>query len=140
METPNALPAIRQTLVMQAPVEKVWSAVATSEGIAAWFMPNDFRPELGYEFHLDAGPFGRSPCRVTELDPPTKLSFRWGQDWTVTFLLRAVEEGKTEFTLIHDGWVEGAQTEFGEPHDIVRDRMNGGWVGLVAKLGQLVEA
>lgn len=44
--TQGTLPDIRQTLVLNAPIQKVWDAVATSEGIAAWFMPNDFRAQL----------------------------------------------------------------------------------------------
>jgi uncharacterized protein YndB with AHSA1/START domain len=136
----NTLPDIRQTLVMNAPIEKVWAAVATSEGIAAWFMPNDFQPELGYEFHLDAGPFGHSPCKVTELDPPNRLAFEWGKDWSISFELKPLDGGKTEFTLIHGGWDPDKVTEFGQTHAVVRERMAGGWVGLVQKLAQFVEA
>jgi len=132
------LPDIRRHHLFNAPIAKVWEAVATSEGIAAWFMPNDFKPELGYEFHLNAGPYGMSPCKVTELDPPNKLSFTWGHTWTLTFEL-AERDGKTEFTLIHGGWAAEGQTEFGEPHDVVRERMAGGWVGLTEKLGRYVE-
>lgn len=130
---------IRQTLVFKAPVQKVWAAVSTSEGIAAWFMPNDFQPIEGHEFHLEAGPFGKSPCKVTEIDPPNRLSFKWGQDWTLTFEL--VEQGdQTEFTLIHGGWDADKVTEFGETHALVRERMSQGWIGLVSKLTTYVEA
>ncbi|MFE4571902.1 SRPBCC family protein [Paenibacillus chitinolyticus] len=137
--TPNTLPDIRQTQLFNAPIQKVWNAVATSEGIAAWFMPNDFLPELGYEFHLEAGPFGKSPCKVTELDPPNRLSFRWGKDWTLTFELADLD-GRTEFTLIHAGWDPEKVTEFGQSHAEVRERMSGGWVGLVEALRKQVEA
>lgn len=134
----NTLPDIRQTLLLNAPIQKVWNAVATSEGIAAWFMPNDFRPELGYEFHLEAGPFGKSPCKVTELDPPNRLSFAWGKDWTLTFEL-VQRDGKTEFTLIHGGWDPDKVTEFGEAHTIVRERMAEGWAKMPLKLVAYVE-
>ncbi|AJY74051.1 SRPBCC family protein [Paenibacillus beijingensis] len=137
--TQEALPDIRKTQIFKAPIGKVWDAVATSEGIAIWFMPNDFQPEPGYEFHLNAGPFGMSPCKVTELDPPNRLSFRWGKDWTLTFELKALGD-QTEFTLIHSGWNAASVTEAGESHAIVRDRMNQGWAGLVTKLGAFVEA
>lgn len=130
---------IKQTLVLNASIQKVWDAVATAEGIATWFMPNDFQPIEGYEFHLEAGPFGKSPCKVTVVDPPYKLSFNWGKDWVLTFELVALE-GTTEFTLIHSGWDADSVTEFGETHAIVRDRMANGWVGLVDKLRKLVEA
>jgi len=139
-EHAETLPDIRQTLELNAPIQKVWSAVATSEGIAAWFMPNNFQPELGYEFHLEAGPFGQSLCKVTELNPPYRLSFNWDKDWTITFELKELGEGKTEFTLIHGGWDADKATAFGEKHSIVRDRMAGGWVKLVQSLGTYVDA
>ncbi|TMV48990.1 SRPBCC domain-containing protein [Paenibacillus mesophilus] len=136
--TSDTLPDIRQTVLLNAPIQKVWDAVATAEGIAAWFMPNDFKPELGYEFELQAGPFGNSPCKVTELDPPRRLSFTWAKDWTLTFEL-AEREGKTEFTLTHGGWNPDVVTEFGETHRVVRERMSQGWVGIVQKLASHVE-
>lgn len=135
---PNTLPDIRQTLVFNAPIQKVWTAVSTAEGITAWFMPNNFQPIEGYEFHLDAGPFGKSPCKVTEVSPPNRLSFEWGRDWSLTFELK--EQGdQTEFTLIHAGWNAEQVTEFGETHELVRERMGQGWVGLVGKLAAYVE-
>ncbi|CAM3931587.1 SRPBCC domain-containing protein [Cohnella lubricantis] len=136
----NALPAIRQTQLLNAPIAKVWPAVATAEGIAAWFMPGDFQPVVGHEFHLEAGPFGRSPCKVTEVDPPHRVSFRWGKDWTLTFELKEVGGSQTEFTLIHDGWNADTLTEFGQPHPVVRENMAGGWKGIGRKLAEYVES
>lgn len=137
--TPNTLPDIRQTLLLNASVQKVWAAVATAEGISAWFMPNDFEPVEGHEFHIEAGPFGKSPCKVTVIDPPNRLSFNWGKDWTLTFELAQCGD-QTEFTLIHGGWDADKVTEFGETHALVRERMNQGWSGMVKKLGAYVEA
>ncbi|EES74628.1 SRPBCC family protein [Paenibacillus sp. MB22_1] len=129
---------IRHTILLNAPISRVWEAVATSEGIAAWFMPNSFQPVLGYEFVLHAGPFGDSPCKVTELEPPHRLSFNWGKDWTVTFELEEKGE-QTKFTLIHGGWTVDQVTEFGEAHELVRGRMDQGWTGIVAKLAEYVQ-
>jgi uncharacterized protein YndB with AHSA1/START domain len=138
--TNSMLPDIRQTMVFQAPIQKVWEAVSTSEGLAAWFMPNDFQPVVGHEFHLNAGPFGMSPCKVIEVDPPHRLSFRWGKDWAVTFELKELNKQQTEFTLIHSGWDANKVTEFGESHTIVRNRMDQGWAKLCKSLGSHVEA
>ncbi|EOS54024.1 SRPBCC family protein [Paenibacillus barengoltzii] len=132
------LPDIRHTMLLNAPISRVWEAVATSEGIAAWFMPNSFQPVLGYEFVLHAGPFGDSPCKVMELKPPHRLSFTWGKDWTVTFELEEKGE-QTEFTLIHGGWTADQVTEFGEAHELVRGRMDQGWTGIVAALAKYVQ-
>lgn len=141
MSKQGLLPEIRKTVVLNAPIEKVWQAVATSEGIAAWWMPNTFEPVVGREFILHAGQFGDSPCKVTEIDPPHRLSFDWDKDWNLTFELKQLEEGKTEFTLIHSGWDADKTTAFGQPHSVIREIMSGGWEGIVKeKLVQYVEA
>lgn len=127
----TTLPDIRKTLQFKAPIHKVWNAVATSEGLAAWYMPNNFEPVAGREFTL-YGPFGPSPCKVTEIEPPVRLAFRWDADWTVTFLLKELEANLTEFVLIHSGWVAGKiMPGSGETHDVVHDRMNNGWESAV---------
>jgi len=118
---------IRKVIVLKAPIDKVWKAVSTSEGIAAWWMPSTFEPVVGHEFVLHSGQFGDSPCKVTELEPPHRLSFNWGKDWQLTFELKELEEGKTEFTLIHSGWDPDKVTEFGQPHTVIRGIMDGGW-------------
>lgn len=131
---------IKQTVILNAPIEKVWKKVSTSEGIEAWFMPNDFKAELGYEFHIQS-PFGPSPCKVTELDQPNRLSFRWDTDgWFVSFILKDLG-GKTEFTLIHGGWKQPDELveKAGQESAVIRERMSQGWTGILAKLGKAVE-
>ncbi|TCZ78248.1 SRPBCC domain-containing protein [Paenibacillus albiflavus] len=130
MQQQGALPEIRQTILLNAPIDKVWKAVSTAEGIAAWWMPSTFEAVLGKEFILHAGPFGDSPCKITELDPPNRVGFDWGKDWHLTFELKQIED-KTEFTLIHSGWDAEKVTEFGQPHTAVRGMMDGGWVKIV---------
>ena len=131
------LPDIRKTVVLNAPIEKVWSAVATSKGLAAWWMQNDFEPVLGHEFVLHTGQFGDSPCKVTEIDPPHRLCFSWGKDWSLAFELHE-QGGKTELTLIHSGWDSEKVTEFNQPHTSIRGFMESGW-GDLAKLRSYVE-
>lgn len=135
-------PDIVKKTMFQAPIEKVWAAVATAEGLSSWFMQNDLTPEVGAVFHLQS-PFGPSPCKVTEVDPPHRLAFSWGTDgWFVVIELKEVD-GQTEFTLTHGGW--GDEDELiplaGAPVRAIRDRMNGGWEPLVnVKLREVVEA
>lgn len=77
-------------------------------------------------------PYGPTPCKVLELEPPHRLSFSWGELWQVSFELKDVG-GKTQFTLIHSGW--GAPEEempgTGEKQAVVRDRMDNGWESIV---------
>jgi uncharacterized protein YndB with AHSA1/START domain len=138
-KTEQTLPDIHRTVMINAPINKVWESVATSEGMAAWFMPNDFQPIEGHAFELNAGQFGMSPCKVTKVDPPNSLSFNWGKDWSLTFSLKELD-GKTEFTLIHSGWDAAKLTEFNAPHPAVRDNMDNGWGSLLEKLRTHVEA
>jgi len=141
MQTKETLPEIRKTVLLNAPIEKVWKAVATSEGIAAWWMDNTFEPIVGSEFVLHTGQFGDSPCKVTEIDPPNRVGFDWGNDWHLVFELKKLEEDKTEFTLIHSGWDPEKVTEFGQPHSVIRGIMNGGWESIVKEqLVKYVEA
>lgn len=135
----ETIPQIRHSIVMNAPIQKVWGAVSTSEGIAAWFMPNTLQPVLGSEFTITDQNFGTSDCKVIELDPPTLFSFTWGKDWTITFELHELD-GKTEFTVIHAGWDAEKVTEFGMPHTMVRGIMDKGWESLVQKLAKFIEA
>lgn len=130
--TQNALPSIRKTAVFNAPIDKVWEAVATSEGIASWFMPNDFEQKNGHEFTIQS-PFGPSPCKVLELNPPHGLSFSWGEfGWQVSFELKSLDD-KTEFTLIHSGWGDPDEILPGpsEKNSVIRNRMDNGWEPLV---------
>ncbi|WP_253514736.1 SRPBCC family protein [Peribacillus frigoritolerans] len=132
MSMENTLQDIKKTIILEAPIQKVWDTVSTAEGIALWFMPNDFQPKVGHEFHVQS-PFGPSPCKVTELDAPHRLSFSWDTDgWFISFLLKEVD-GKTEFTLIHGGWKE-PDTILPKPNEkssVIRDRMNHGWEQIV---------
>jgi uncharacterized protein YndB with AHSA1/START domain len=48
---------------------------------------------------------------------------------------------KTEFTLIHGGW-KGPDEVIGKANEkasVIRDRMSGGWVGIIDKLRKIVE-
>lgn len=143
METNNQtkLADIKQTVMMEAPIEKVWDKVSTSEGIAAWFMPNDFELKEGHEFHVQS-PFGPSPCKVLEIEKPHRLSFSWDTDgWIITFILKELGD-KTEFTLIHSGWKEpdSILPKANQKSSVIRDTMNKGWEQIVhERLKKVVE-
>lgn len=136
----NEVPEIKQTIIIEAPIEKVWAVVSTAKGIEAWFMPNNFEPKVGYEFHLQS-PFGPSPCKVLEIDEPNRLTFSWDTDgWIVSFILKELDS-KTEFTLIHGGWKDANEIigKANEKSSVIRDRMGQGWGGIVDKLKKVVE-
>ena len=137
----NNLPDINQSVMLKAPIQKVWDIVSTSEGIATWFMPNDFQLKEGHEFHVQS-PFGPSPCKVTEIDAPNRLSFTWDTDgWFVSFILKELGD-QTEFTLVHGGWKtpDTIIPKANEKNSVIRERMGHGWVGIVnTRLKKVVE-
>lgn len=127
--TPNAqkaLPDISYTYVLDAPIKKVWRAVATSEGLAGWLMPNDFQPVLGHEFTFTTQPVGDFDgivrCKVLELDPPRHLGLSWNGHNMDLFLrldLKELDGPRTELSLVHSGWLES--------HAFTRSMMDEGW-------------
>lgn len=132
---------INQTITLDASIQKVWNVVSTSKGIESWFMPNDFEPTVGHEFHLQS-PFGPSPCKVLEVEEPNKISFTWDTDgWFVSFLLKELGQNQTEFTLIHGGWKkdDSVVPKANEESAVIRERMNGGWTGILQELRKVVE-
>lgn len=123
----HSLPDIRHSVCLYASVDEVWEAVATSEGIAGWFMPNSFDPAVGANFVLHAGGFGDAPCTLTDLLENRVVAFRFDDDWTLRFELVGVGEHTTDFTLVHSGWDADKTTRFGQPHTAIRAVMDGGW-------------
>ncbi|GGH82505.1 SRPBCC family protein [Pullulanibacillus pueri] len=133
---------IEQTVILNAPIQKVWDYVSTPEGIEKWFMPNDFQAIVGHEFHIQS-PFGPSPCKVLDIKKPHLISFSWDIDgWIVSFHLK--EQGdQTEFTLVHGGWPseDSLITKAKQKSSVVRDTMNNGWHGIVQqRLKKVVES
>lgn len=137
----NILPDIKQTVIFKAPIQKVWDTVSSAEGIASWFMPNDFQPKIGHEFHVQS-PFGPSPCKVVELDAPNRLTFTWDTEgWVVSFILKELS-CKTEFTLIHSGWKQpdAILPKANDKSSVIREKMDHGWMGIVnERLKKVVE-
>jgi uncharacterized protein YndB with AHSA1/START domain len=86
------------------PPTRVWDALTSSDALAAWFMPNDFKPVVGHRFTFRTRPrraFGFDGivrCEVLELDPPRRMVWSWhggSLDTTVTFTLVPTGTGTT---------------------------------------------
>lgn len=130
---------IRLQRVYPHSIERVWTALATADGIAAWLMPNDFEPRLGHRFRLrwkkQPGWRGYVDCEVVELTPPTRLAYTWqGSDRqrpsTVRWTLEPVADG-TRLLLEHDGF-------HGFGGLFMRLMLQSGWNGRL--LGRLLPA
>lgn len=110
---------IKKTIILDAPLQKVWEAISTSEKLAAWWMANTFEPVLGKQFVLRAEPFGDSPCTVTELEPLQIVGFDWDKHWHLLMELEETNDRQTRFTLTHSGWTPDQERFF--------ETMDSGW-------------
>jgi uncharacterized protein YndB with AHSA1/START domain len=102
---------IDATVVYPHPVARVWAALTSSEALAAWLMPNDFRPVAGHRFTFRTRPApgfdGIVRCEVLELDPPRRMVWSWAGgniDTTVTFTLEEVAAAQTRLRLRQVGF------------------------------------
>lgn len=118
--------AIIGEVIVAAPLERVWRAWTTEEGVTTFFAPAcniDLRPDGAYEilFDLDAPPGqqGGEGMRVLAVQPTSMLSFTWnappslpevrGQRTHVTLRFAALVDKRTLLRLHHDGWGDGGQ-------------------------------
>jgi len=117
------------------PIEKVWSAIATSEALASWLMPNDFKLEKGHRFQFRApkqpGFDGIVRCQILDFSAPHLLQYSWQggplkKPTVVTFKLLAVPGG-TRLNFTHSGF-EGIVGGY-----IVRFILGQGWKKLLAE-------
>lgn len=121
------------------PPERVWLLLTSSEAMAKWLMPNDFRPVLGHRFTLQREPLpelafdGVTRCEVITLKPARELAFTFCGgvlDTIVSFRLERTESG-TRLYFEHSGF------DIDDPRQAFAfQAMSGGW----AKLGSTFEA
>jgi uncharacterized protein YndB with AHSA1/START domain len=89
--------------LLPGPIERVWSYLTKSELRRQWFASGDMTLKAGAPFTLTwrndelTEPSGERPegfskehsmdCRITEIDPPRKLVFPFGEHGIVSFTL-----------------------------------------------------
>lgn len=95
-----------------APVETVYAALTTQEGLAGWWTPDTIaKPEVGSVSRFAFGPDYYKEMRVEVLQPYSKvewLCLKAFEEWigtTLTFELEPRDKGCILF-FRHDGWRE----------------------------------
>jgi uncharacterized protein YndB with AHSA1/START domain len=73
---------IEISIEIEAPLERIWEAIATQERLRDWFNAEmRFEPRVGGQVEF-AGLDGDEPFRfggrVTEFEPPRRLTWEWG--------------------------------------------------------------
>ncbi|MFC5821302.1 SRPBCC domain-containing protein [Nonomuraea harbinensis] len=110
--------AIERVLVLRHPVERVWAALTTAEGLSRWF---------GSVAEIDLRPGGRaffrwddlgdeSVATIVVVDPPRRFAFRWAIEGLpeddaprtlVDFTLEPIPDG-TRLRLVESGFAQAA--------------------------------
>jgi len=110
---------------VNAPIEKVWQAWTTPEGIKTFFAPDckvDLRVDGAYEIYFfpeaKPGKRGGEGMRILGLEPLRRFAFTWGAPPTIpyvrgqrTMVIFEFEKKGDHRTLVrftHLGWGEGA--------------------------------
>lgn len=96
-------PAVRFERTYAHPVERVWDAVATSDGLAHWFPSKvEIEPHDGGKVTFSGDPNIATTTTGTVLafEPPLRLHFSWSND-ELRFDLEPLGDGHTRLTLIN---------------------------------------
>lgn len=138
-------PTIALETTVAAPIDEVWKAWTTRDGIKTFFAPDanvELRVDGPYEIFFmpdqPVGQRGADGMRILSFQKPCMLAFTWnapphlpeprGQLTHVVIRLEAVEAGKTLVGLWHDGYGIGGQWDeaflyFQRAWGIVLDRL-----------------
>ncbi|MEU4392225.1 SRPBCC domain-containing protein [Kribbella sp. NPDC023855] len=137
---------IERVVVLRHPVERVWAALTTAEGLSRWF---------GSEAELDLRPGGRAFFRWEELDeestativtvePPHRFAFRWAiyglpeedaPQTLVEFTLEPVPEG-TRLRLVESGFAQAAD----DAAEAAHEANSHGWTAELTDLESYLDA
>lgn len=124
---------------LNAPIEKVWQAIADKTQLKQWYFDlDDFRPERGFCFRFAGeGHQGQEymhRCTVTDVIPGKKLQYSWQYEGYPGYSLVTFElvdkGGKTHVRLTH----HGLETFPQDNADFARSSFNGGWDEIIANM------
>ncbi len=102
--------------VLPGPIERVWSFLTEGKLRRQWLAAGDMELRVGAPFELawrndeltlppghrpeGFGTEHRMACKITELDPPRRISFTWTDSGDVTFALEP-QGDKVRLTITH---------------------------------------
>jgi uncharacterized protein YndB with AHSA1/START domain len=118
--------AVNKVAIIPAPVDAVWKAWTTTEGITSFFAPAarvearvDGPFEIYFNPYAPPGLKGADDMRFLALQDKKMLSFTWNapphlpearaQRTYVTVRLKPANNDETEVTIFHGGWGDGGQ-------------------------------
>lgn len=128
--------SIRLEHVYSQPPARVWRALTDPALVARWWSHGDIRPEVGHQFEMDMGPWGKQSCEVIAVETERLFRFRFARttlDTIISWKL-APEGSGTRLTLVHEGF--DLDTPMGRR---AFEGMKPGWPGVLVKLGTAID-
>lgn len=114
---------LRGELLIDAPMDKVWTSLTDSEQASAWFgFPIGIEPWVGGRYAMGGFDAGYA-AKVVDLTPGRAISVDWGPTGVSSWEL-AESGGRTKLTFVQSGFDEGKP-----PY--------AAWTGTVAGLAEL---
>ncbi len=121
--TPNVPYRLEFSVEVPGTPEQVWHAIATAQGMSAWFLPTEMEEREGGSLHFSMGPEMGSDGHVTGWDPPRRIVYE--EDWaalmgqdpdalsplTSEFLVEAQSGGTCVVRVTTSGFGTGAAWE-----------------------------
>jgi len=111
---------ILHKIATKAPMEKVYDALATREGVSAWWTTtvegdSQVGRSITFRFYAGDNEIGAFEMTVLELDPGKRVSWRVAagpQDWIGTKIgFDLKQEGEYAVVLFkHEGWREASES------------------------------
>lgn len=128
--------SIEMEVTIDAPVEAVWEALSTGEGMARWFAPTArVNPGEGGSVFVSWGGGVEGEGRIEVWEPNRRIAWSepLGSDqpirFLVDFVLEAREGGTTKLRMVHSGFGEGS--DWDEQYDATK----AGWTYFLFNLG-----
>ena len=92
--------AVRRTIHIAAPIERVWAAVTEPAHISQWFGRTVLDGVgVGARGTMSFPDYGDIPLRIEAIDAPHSVAYRWGNDDALGVLPEQVEDqSSTVFT------------------------------------------
>lgn len=129
----TAIPPIKHTITVNAPIERVWKALTDPAEVQIWVGATGFKPEIGAKFEFHAPPQGEwdgiTYSELLTMEKPNRVVFSWFvPNAPVTLVEITLRElgSQTEVNLVHSGW-----EQFPPEVRPVRDQLDHGWGGFV---------
>ncbi len=108
---------IERELLLPVPIDRVWQAISTPEGLSNWFSNQvNFTQEVGSALEFTWENHGTTDGTIEQIDPPHIFAYRWRahnalktepitneNSTLVTFTLKEVNGG-THLTVLETGF------------------------------------